>query len=247
MDSDTNTSQPIQNSVPVQTVSSPLEKPPVNKFKKSILFFIFFIIASILIAGVIWIGGEKLIPQQKACTQEAKQCPDGSFVGRTGPNCEFSACPTIKVSPVHSQNPASGLKTYASKYFSFEYPQDWYVNQYDSPQSIQLSDLDDSITKIQGGSKDFTRIDIAYSKSPMPSSFPFTNGSSNNPTIKAFSINNYTGIKGQQSSTAGLVEVVYLQNNVVGYVSLMLIPPLNDDRKALTIFNQVLQTFKFLD
>ncbi len=28
-----------------------------------------------------------------ACTQEAKQCPDGSYVGRTGPNCEFSPCP----------------------------------------------------------------------------------------------------------------------------------------------------------
>ncbi|NYZ76090.1 serpin family protein [Candidatus Micrarchaeota archaeon] len=28
-----------------------------------------------------------------ACTQEARQCPDGSYVGRTGPNCEFAACP----------------------------------------------------------------------------------------------------------------------------------------------------------
>ncbi|MEX1997825.1 MAG: TspO/MBR family protein [Candidatus Andersenbacteria bacterium] len=27
------------------------------------------------------------------CTQEAKLCPDGSYVGRTGPNCEFAACP----------------------------------------------------------------------------------------------------------------------------------------------------------
>lgn len=27
------------------------------------------------------------------CTMEAKQCPDGSFVGRTGPNCEFAPCP----------------------------------------------------------------------------------------------------------------------------------------------------------
>lgn len=27
------------------------------------------------------------------CTQEAKQCPDGSYVGRTGPNCEFAPCP----------------------------------------------------------------------------------------------------------------------------------------------------------
>jgi hypothetical protein len=28
-----------------------------------------------------------------ACTQEAKLCPDGSSVGRTGPNCEFAPCP----------------------------------------------------------------------------------------------------------------------------------------------------------
>jgi hypothetical protein len=26
------------------------------------------------------------------CTQEAKQCPDGSYVSRTGPNCEFTPC-----------------------------------------------------------------------------------------------------------------------------------------------------------
>lgn len=30
---------------------------------------------------------------QKACTLEAKICPDGSYVGRTGPNCEFAPCP----------------------------------------------------------------------------------------------------------------------------------------------------------
>lgn len=29
-----------------------------------------------------------------ACTEEAKLCPDGSYVGRTGPKCEFAACPT---------------------------------------------------------------------------------------------------------------------------------------------------------
>ncbi len=27
------------------------------------------------------------------CTQEAKQCPDGSYVGRSGPKCEFAKCP----------------------------------------------------------------------------------------------------------------------------------------------------------
>ncbi len=29
----------------------------------------------------------------RACTLEAKICPDGSAVGRTGPNCEFTECP----------------------------------------------------------------------------------------------------------------------------------------------------------
>jgi hypothetical protein len=29
---------------------------------------------------------------QQICTEEAKQCPDGSWVGRTGPNCSFAAC-----------------------------------------------------------------------------------------------------------------------------------------------------------
>jgi hypothetical protein len=30
------------------------------------------------------------------CTMEAKICPDGSAVGRSGPSCEFSPCPTTK-------------------------------------------------------------------------------------------------------------------------------------------------------
>lgn len=30
---------------------------------------------------------------QVACTLEAKICPDGTAVGRSGPNCEFAACP----------------------------------------------------------------------------------------------------------------------------------------------------------
>ncbi len=33
------------------------------------------------------------------CTQEAKLCPDGSYVSRTGPKCEFAACPATKASP----------------------------------------------------------------------------------------------------------------------------------------------------
>lgn len=32
-----------------------------------------------------------------ACTMEAKLCPDGSYVGRSGPKCEFAPCPATPV------------------------------------------------------------------------------------------------------------------------------------------------------
>ncbi|MCE9541632.1 peptidoglycan-binding protein [Candidatus Kaiserbacteria bacterium] len=37
--------------------------------------------------------------QRIACTQEAKICPDGTAVGRYGPNCSFSPCPTVVPPP----------------------------------------------------------------------------------------------------------------------------------------------------
>jgi len=41
-----------------------------------------------------------------ACTAEAKMCPDGSAVGRTGPNCEFAPCPVL----VGNDSDAHGCK-----------------------------------------------------------------------------------------------------------------------------------------
>jgi putative hemolysin len=39
-----------------------------------------------------------------ACTEEAKLCPDGSAVGRVGPNCEFAACPVGTPNPSIEKN-----------------------------------------------------------------------------------------------------------------------------------------------
>jgi hypothetical protein len=36
---------------------------------------------------------QDITPEPVMCTMEAKQCPDGSYVGRSGPKCEFAACP----------------------------------------------------------------------------------------------------------------------------------------------------------
>ena len=60
-----------------------------------------------------------------ACTEEAKECPDGSYVGRTGPRCEFTPCPEI----IKNEDDISDWKTYKNeKYgFEFQYPKDWRI------------------------------------------------------------------------------------------------------------------------
>lgn len=41
------------------------------------------------------------------CTADAKECPDGSFVGREGPNCEFVPCPGAESKTVRPQTPVA--------------------------------------------------------------------------------------------------------------------------------------------
>lgn len=42
------------------------------------------------------------------CTMDAKLCPDGSSVGRVGPDCEFAKCPVVEKTD-SSLNNSSGL------------------------------------------------------------------------------------------------------------------------------------------
>lgn len=54
------------------------------------------------------VGMEMPIPdagdtdEMVACTMDAKQCPDGSYVGRVAPNCEFAACPSEAETTEHT-------------------------------------------------------------------------------------------------------------------------------------------------
>ncbi len=57
-------------------------------------------IALLIMAGVMYFqysntsAPNSLLPSEPvACTMDAMICPDGTAVGRTGPNCEFAPCP----------------------------------------------------------------------------------------------------------------------------------------------------------
>ena len=66
-------------------------------FKNPKVVIAFFIIAAVLggIFYLIYPTPEEYNPEPDgvACTLEAKMCPDGSYVGRVGPDCQFALCP----------------------------------------------------------------------------------------------------------------------------------------------------------
>ncbi len=57
------------------------------------------ILALFVLAGIAaFVLVSPSVSQPTECTTEAKICPDGSAVGRTGPNCEFASCLDIATS-----------------------------------------------------------------------------------------------------------------------------------------------------
>lgn len=57
--------------------------------------YVFLAIAAMAALASFLVGGKES-EEPVACTMEAMMCPDGSYVGRTGPNCEF-VCPASPV------------------------------------------------------------------------------------------------------------------------------------------------------
>ena len=64
-----------------------------------LLGWIAFVNAAVSQTGQAGVGEVKvseqttISPEFYACTRDAKICPDGTAVGRTGPRCEFAQCP----------------------------------------------------------------------------------------------------------------------------------------------------------
>ena len=98
----------------------PPSQPPQARHISTLIGLIIIIAVAIIIFSSIFAYQYFATPKASnqsqnpvACTMEAKVCPDGSFVGRTGPNCEFSACPAV-------QDTTAGWKTYTNSQYGFE-------------------------------------------------------------------------------------------------------------------------------
>lgn len=73
---------------------------------------LYFVVALVVVTGIIrlFINSAEapdtvLVPENGEavmCTMDAMECPDGTFVGRTGPNCEF-VCGDVEAVPADIQ------------------------------------------------------------------------------------------------------------------------------------------------
>lgn len=77
------------------------------RMKISFAFMVGFVAAAVLVVALQYYGMDirwqndddrsPVVPEQVACPADAKLCPDGSAVVRSGPNCQFAPCPSAPV------------------------------------------------------------------------------------------------------------------------------------------------------
>lgn len=88
-------------------------------------------------------------PPPGVCTMDAKLCDDGSAVGRSGPNCEFAPCPSVKTKQTVK---GGGILSFPK--YELTLPSDWTWAR-EAPiadnEKIKLSKGEYGITISQGG------------------------------------------------------------------------------------------------
>lgn len=93
----------------------------MQKGQTGIFLLVFIPFVLVIAGGAYYLGRQSSNPESpatKACTEEAKLCPDGSAVGRIGPNCEFTECPQP---PSTSNDETPNWKTYISEKFNYQF------------------------------------------------------------------------------------------------------------------------------
>src|SRR3972149_10019728 len=117
----------VDQSAPAVEQSQPQPTPPPPTVKSSRWLKIAIVGGAVglvlVLTGVViyLVATQKSAPKPVACTQEAKQCSDGSYASRIGPNCIFAPCPT----PAPDITADWKTYTHLDSSFQIKYPPSW--------------------------------------------------------------------------------------------------------------------------
>lgn len=223
-----------------------------------ILVLIGIIVIIAIAGGAYFLGKLPIKPADKgskACTQEAKICPDGSSVGRSGPNCEFSPCPSATPKPIDVSLAPAGAgetanwKTYTDteNRFTLKYPLEWSVEENTNSNSWKSADYKVSNT---GNIVSGQEIILFVDQNPTGKSIENWWGTDNTDYIVSnkisFKTDGYDSIKYNLSAPGGAVYGVLIDKSgevfrFEAYATTEKTPSI------IKILNQILSIFKFTD
>lgn len=157
------------------------------------------------------------------CTADAKLCPDGSYVSRIAPTCEFTPCPTPT-----SSVPAD-WKTYTNTKYGFEvkYPTKW---------SITLNTDNRTVIQFIGTNPPATSEVVTFEMRPLGQTIGDASGQWQSYTLGGRDA--HLGPAPDESGDSRVAIVVNLGQSK----ELAIIFP---GRPGPSIYDQILSTFKF--
>ena len=111
-------------------------------------YLIYGLMAVAIVAGLLHLfTNEAVAPavdeasENVMCTADTTECPDGSYVGRVAPSCEFAACPEINTAETNQMiqvnAPQSGQTISSPLQFAGEATGPWY---FEASAPVELRD-----------------------------------------------------------------------------------------------------------
>lgn len=154
----------------------------MQKYWPGIVFLVLFFVVAVF--GVVLFG--QVFPSKSVmqlppnrivqCTMEAKVCPDGTSVGRSGPSCEFAPCPTT---PTPAQNPLPDAD---------DELQTTYIHGQEWPPKTEVTDVKFSCKEklVQISNQDYCKqIETEGAAGSIYETYTYTTTFENNKTLKA--------------------------------------------------------------
>jgi len=223
-----------------------------KKIPTPLAILIILLVIAVIIGISLWLC-PKEETENVACTQETKICPDGSYVSRTGPNCEFAGCPIIE------QNETADWQTYRNDKYGFEvkYPKEWIIIKEGEESKVKLEKFvvfaDEKEAERQG-EKQAGEIRCAagvyfYDNDKFLSLYDWAIDQWGKPEnreagkIIEMKINNLEGIKYEFMSMGTQTNVLFSKDNKVIDIQ----TTFDGCTDLNMIFTQMLSTFKFLE